>query len=411
MINQENKHSWCVNAEHAMSGDNTGETKVCCMTRFMGRDHSIGRETIQENFNQPDFLELREALQNGVRHEFCKLCWEEEDAGRKSKRLRDNDKYLGMLKAGEKPFDGLAKIELNLGNQCNLKCRTCGPHSSSTWLKERFDRQETENYPEGGFKDYVKTMRKFSKYYEPDSMFWQDFWDNLHTIRQMDFYGGEPFMSEEMWSTLRKAADLGYAKDIELHYATNCTQWPEDKIEVFKEFKHLNLNFSIDGVYNGKSDGFNYTRFPGNWKDAEVTLRKAEKFAETHHDCHLSWIITLSTINIYSLPDIIEEYEKKYSKSFNIYLNLVHSPEYYNINIIPEAIKQEVVERLESIPKEYFVWTNYLPGVIQFIKNGKENLDLWKRAMQEIKFSDNYRNQKFKKVYPEYYDLIKRKMG
>ena len=34
MINENNKHSWCVNADHAMSGDNTGQTKICCMTRL-----------------------------------------------------------------------------------------------------------------------------------------------------------------------------------------------------------------------------------------------------------------------------------------------------------------------------------------------------------------------------------------
>ena len=31
MINENNKHSWCVNAEHAISGNNEGTTKICCM--------------------------------------------------------------------------------------------------------------------------------------------------------------------------------------------------------------------------------------------------------------------------------------------------------------------------------------------------------------------------------------------
>jgi MoaA/NifB/PqqE/SkfB family radical SAM enzyme len=398
MIDDTNKQSWCVNAEHAMSGDNTGETKICCMTRFMNRRLSIGRETIQENFNQPDFVEVREALAKGERHDVCKLCWEEEDAGRMSKRLRDNEKYVNMIDQGGKPFKGLAKFELNLGNQCNLKCRTCGPHSSSTWLKERFDRQEKDNYTD--FKGYAKEMRKFSKWYESDSPFWDDFDNNLENINQLDFYGGEPFMSEKMWSTLRKAVELDYAKNIELHYATNCTKWPDD-VEILKEFRHLNLNFSIDGVH----DGFNYTRYPGDWGEAEVTLNKAREFAKTHPDIHMSWIITLSTINIHNLPEIIAEYEEKYS-DFGIFLNLVHSPKYYNINILPDGIKEGVIEKLESIPKDSFVWTNYLPGVIQYIKNGTPNVGLWKQAMREIKWQDTYREQSFKDVYPEYHQLI-----
>lgn len=398
MIDDTNKQSWCVNAEHAMSGDNTGETKICCMTRFMNRRLSIGRETIRENFNQPDFVEVREALAKGERHDVCKLCWEEEDAGRMSKRLRDNEKYVNMIEQGGKPFKGLAKFELNLGNQCNLKCRTCGPHSSSTWLKERFDRQEKDNYTD--FKGYAKEMRKFSKWYESDSPFWDDFDNNLENINQLDFYGGEPFMSEKMWGTLRKAVELDYAKNIELHYATNCTKWPDD-VEILKEFRHLNLNFSIDGVH----DGFNYMRYPGDWGEAEVTLNKAREFAKTHPDIHMSWIITLSTINIHNLPEIIAEYEEKYS-DFGIFLNLVHSPKYYNINILPNGIKEGVIEKLESIPKDSFVWTNYLPGVIQYIKNGTPNIGLWKQAMREIKWQDTYREQSFKDVYPEYHQLI-----
>jgi MoaA/NifB/PqqE/SkfB family radical SAM enzyme len=399
MINENNKHSWCVNADHAMSGDNTGQTKICCMTRFMHRKFSIGKETIEENFNQDEFVEVREALAKGERHAVCGLCWEEEDAGRQSKRLRDNDKYLGMLKAGGKPFNGLAKFELNLGNQCNLKCRTCGPHSSSTWLKERFERQEQDNYTD--FKAYAKEMRKFSKWYESDSPFWDDFDNNLENINQLDFYGGEPFMSDKMWGTLKKAVDDGYSKDIELHFATNCTHWPSEKIEVFKEFRHLNLNFSIDGV--GK--GFNYTRYPGEWDEAEITLKKAREFAKTHNDIHMSWIITLSTINIYSLPEIIAEYEEKYN-DFGIYLNLVHDPKYYNLNILPNGIKEGVIDRLESIPKDAYCWQNYLPGVIQYIKNGTPNVGLWKQAMREIKWADSYRNQSFREVYPDYYKLI-----
>jgi|TARA_B110000977_G_C11090792_1_gene496809 MoaA/NifB/PqqE/SkfB family radical SAM enzyme len=399
MINEKNKQSWCVNAEHAMSGDNTGHTKICCMTRFMDRKISLGEQTIKENFNQPDFVEVREALANGIQHEVCRLCWTEEDSGRQSKRLRDNEKYLGMVKDGGTPFKGLAKLELNLGNQCNLKCRTCGPHSSSTWLKEKFDMQEKKYYK--NFKDYAASMRKYSKQYEPTSPFWDDFDNNLENINQIDFYGGEPFMSEKMWGTLKKAVELDYAKNIELHYATNCTHWPDD-VEIFREFRHLNLNFSIDGV----GPGFNYMRYPGKWSEAEVTLKKAREFAKTHKNIHMSWIVTLSSINIHSLPEIIAEYEENYS-DFGIYLNLVHDPDHYNMKIIPDGIRETIINRLELIPKDANCWQNYLPGIIQFLKDGTPDIALWNKAMNEIIWQDAYRNQSFQAVYPEYYQLIK----
>ena len=400
MINENNEHSWCVNAEHAMSGENTGRTRICCMTRDDKKLLSLGKETIQENFNQEEVIEVRETLAAGERHPICKLCWEEEDSGRQSKRLRDNHNYLRMINEGGEPFTGLAKLELNLGNQCNLKCRTCGPHSSSTWLKERYESHESKNYP--NFKAYANAMRKYSKWYDSESPFWDDFSNNLENINQIDFYGGEPFMSEKMWGILDTAVDKGYSKNIELHFATNCTHWPEDKINVFKEFRSVNLSFSIDGV----GTEFNYTRYPGIWNEAEVTLKKAREFAKLHSNMNLSWIVTLSTINIYSLPETVKFYEKEY-KDFGLFLNLVHGPAHYNMNILPQGIKEHIINRLELIPPEAYCSTNQLPSIIQYIKNGNYNNDEWQKFIKQIKWTDTYRNQSFQKVYPEYYQLIK----
>jgi hypothetical protein len=138
MINESNKHSWCVNAYHGMSANNNGTTKICCMINNK-EEMALGTNTIKENFNKPKFIEVRSALENGERHKDCSWCWEEEDAGRKSKRLRDNEKYIGHLDQGGKPFDGLAKFELNLGNTCNIKCRTFSPWNSSQWIKEKYE--------------------------------------------------------------------------------------------------------------------------------------------------------------------------------------------------------------------------------------------------------------------------------
>ena len=109
MINETNKHSWCVNADHAMSANNNGTTKICCMIKNE-EVMALGKNTIQENFQKIEFVKIREDLQNGIRHKDCSWCWQEEDSGRKSKRLRDNEKYIGHVEAGGAPFEGLAKF-------------------------------------------------------------------------------------------------------------------------------------------------------------------------------------------------------------------------------------------------------------------------------------------------------------
>jgi MoaA/NifB/PqqE/SkfB family radical SAM enzyme len=400
MINDKNKHSWCVNADHAMSANNNGTTKICCMIKNK-EIMPLGQNTIESNFNKEEFSKIRLWLQDGVRHPSCQWCWEEEDVGRKSKRLRDNEKYLGALARGEKPFEGLAKFELNLGNTCNLKCRTCAPYSSSQWIKENYDLYEHKNY-NGDYKAYTNNMKKYHLTYDDDSEFWPDLENNLHTIRQFDFYGGEPFMSKKMWRILEICVEKGYAKDIELHYATNATHWPEDKIQVFKHFRHVNLSFSIDGI----GERFKYMRYPGEWDEAVVIMNKAKELQKEHHDIHISWCITVSSINIYELPEILEEHKNNYH-TFGSYLNLVHYPSHFNLAHMPDDVRVKVIERLESIPKHHEdMCREHLPGVINFIKNGSYNKALWDEFKKRIIDHDDYRKQSFSAAYPEYARIV-----
>ena len=400
--NIKNKNTWCVNADHAMSGNNTGTTKICCMYKNENLTHSLGVHTIKENFNQKNFEKARTELAAGIRHSHCNWCFEEEDAGRKSKRLRDNEKYYDWLKKENKPFDGLAKFELNLGNTCNLKCRTCAPHSSSTWMQEYYDVYESKQYKT--FKLYANEMKKYHQHYDDESPFWEDLENNLSTIKQFDFYGGEPFMSKKMWRVLEVAVEKGYSKDMEIHYATNGTHWPEKNVEIFKHFRHVHISFSIDGV----GDAFTYMRYPAQWEEAKSNMIKAREFNLKSSNLYLGWCITLSSLNIYSLPDILKEHSENF-KDFGPYLNLVHGPSWYNLTQLPENIKGKVIEKLESIPQntvDHHMYNYHLPGVINYIKQGIPQVKNWEKFHEYTTIHDNYRGQNFSQVYPEYAKLI-----
>jgi MoaA/NifB/PqqE/SkfB family radical SAM enzyme len=247
-------------------------------------------------------------------------------------------------------------------------------------------------------------MKKYHQWYDEDSPFWDDLENNLSTIKQFDFYGGEPFMSKKMWRILEVAVEKGYAGDMEIHYATNGTQWPKDKVEIFKYFRHVHISFSIDGI----GPGFEYMRYPANWEEAKSNMIKAREFNAKTSNLYLGWCITLSSLNIYSLPDILEEHSKNF-KDFGPYLNLVHGPIWYNLNQLPDDVKEKVITRLESIPQssvDHYMYNYHLPGVVNYIKQGKSNKDNWKQFMEHTKTHDEYRKQSFSEVYPEYAKII-----
>lgn len=405
MITEKNKNTWCVNAFHAMSANNDGSTKMCCMIQGSYNDMSlikkqwfIGEKTIDENFNNKHAESIRKNLDNGKRDKACNLCWEEEDGGRKSKRIRDNERYLHEIKwQNRQPYQGLAKFELNLGNNCNIKCRTCHPAISSTWMKESYDLDHSSSIT---FKQYSDSMKKFHQQYDDDSVFWSDLESNLHTIKQFDFYGGEPFLSKKMWEILKICVDKGYSKDIELHYNTNGTTWPKET-ELWSNFKSINLSFSIDGV----ADQFEYMRFPANWNTVCNNMQKARDYKNSFGNMSISWCITLSSINIFYLPETVKEYYKSFS-DFGVYLNLVHGPWHYNIGKMPAKVKQRVIEKLKAIPQEYQQVWSQLPGIIGFIENGTFEENNWKTFLETIKKHDDYRNQNFFQTFDEFGKII-----
>ena len=398
MINDKNKQSWCVNAVHGMSGNNDGSTKMCCMAQNnYGGKNRLGEISILENFNNSKALVIRENLNNGIRDPGCSLCWQEEDAGRESKRVRDNHRYNHEISNGlRQPYEGLAKLELNLGNTCNIKCRTCHSTISSTWMKEDYDL----NHKTISFKDYSANMKKYHQTYDEDSPFWEDLTDNLPTIKQFDFYGGEPFLSKKMWEILKICVDKGYASDIELHYNTNGTNWPKE-VELFKNFKSVNLSFSIDGI----GERFEYMRYPAVWDEVKENMQRAVQLNKDHKNLSLSWCITLSNLNIYYLPEILDEYYTNWNE-FGFYLNLVHGPEHYNVSIMPSDVKEKVLEKLNTISKSYTDAWFHLEGIIGFIKNGNFNKKEWRVFVNTVKTHDDYRKQDFYKTFQEYASIV-----
>jgi len=403
MINENNKNSWCVNALHGMSGNNDGTTKLCCMYESPDAASShnqqvLGFDHIDEHFNKIEFVKVRQDLSNGIRHKNCNWCWQEEDAGRKSKRMRDNDKYQKYLVKNE-PYIGLAYVELNLGNNCNLACRTCGPQISSGWMKED---HETNN-KHIAYKVYAANLKRYHQSYSEESSFWEELKHKLPNIKQFDFYGGEPFMSKKMWDLLKTAQEMGVSKDIELHYNTNGTHFPLSAMQAWKDFKSINISFSIDGI----ADQFEYMRYPAKWSEVESNMDKFLKLGKEFGNINFSWCITLSTSNIYYVPEILDYYYNKYAnQSVGMYLNLVHGPKHHNISILPLHIKKEIETKLLSVPKDRVAAWQHIPGVIGFMNNGEHNKHEFKNFLKTTKDSDIYRSQSFSDTFAEYWRIF-----
>ena len=73
---------------------------------------------------------------------------------------------------------------------------------------------------------------------------------------------------------------------------------------------------------------------------------------------------------------------------------------------MPKDVKQIVLDKLNAIPKEYTRAWSYLPGVIGFITNGVPDQAEWNTFLKELKIHDDYRNESYNQVFPEFAKIV-----
>jgi MoaA/NifB/PqqE/SkfB family radical SAM enzyme len=206
-----------------------------------------------------------------------------------------------------------------MGNTCNIKCRTCHPYSSSQWVKEFYETKVDKK--KISYKTFLIDSKIYNDSWERESPLWANLERIGEGIIVVDFYGGEPWLIKQQWEFIRTCVKKGWAKNMSLHYNTNGTQWPEELLPLFENFKFVGIGFSIDGI----GDRFEFMRHPAKWDEVYSNMLKAKEWAKDRPNLYFDVCHTISALNVYYIPEVIEFFQK----DWNIYLNLVHYPDYY----------------------------------------------------------------------------------
>ena len=96
--------------------------------------------------------------------------------------------------------------------------------------------------------EYSYKMLKQGAWPRENKNFWDDLDRHLDNIRYLEFTCLEPIMIREHIQLLQKILDHGVANQVEIHYNTNGTQWPDEAEDIWRHFKHVEIAFSIDDI-------------------------------------------------------------------------------------------------------------------------------------------------------------------
>lgn len=356
-----------------------GRTSPCA---FGAGEWRLQHLTPAERWDSIELNQLRQDFIDGKRPLACHRCWAEEDAGKESLRQRQmqyfpND-YEQFIKTGQWKH-GPKTAVFKTSNVCNLACRSCAGWDSNSYTKEGLYYAEQYNLPEN----------RFIPVLGPKHMDFMQYKDIASNLEKIDFFGGEPLLNTTQLDLLEYLTEQGLSKDITLFYSTNCTNKPTDRLkQAWSKFKRLELSLSVDGLGNK----FEYLRYPGVWNEAEEII---DGLLNLKHelDCEVYTMgsLTVSAMNCYDVDAIYHWHKQTIG---DVYVNMVNSPSYLAVHILPESVKSVIREHVKH------------QDTLGYLDIAPSNPELFTEFVQWMKRQDAYRNQNFGLVFPEYQQLF-----
>lgn len=393
---------FCILPWVSLEASPIGTVRPCCLaddelTNDAGEKFSLLTANFGDIQNSSSMKKLRKQFLAGEQPQTCRKCWNEERAGRTSKRMHTLNRLKHTVTDREWTVDAkpLMFLDLKLGNICNLKCRICGSWSSSQFATEEISFLPRDEQK----KSHAYTMLRAGAWPKENESFWQEIDSVLDDIRYIEFTGGEPFMIEQHFDMLQGIVDRGIAHQVEIHYNTNGTQYPEQAEQIWKHFKTVEIAFSIDDL----GARFEYQRTNAVWPEVCENLDRFRDLKEIHPNIQLQICATVNVFNV-RYVDQLAEWIDRNSEGFDfVYWNIMHDAWYFSIATLPDTVKAAVTQHLQqsTIPKQY---RTEFDRIIEFMNRGASTDGFMTRM--KIADLDRKRNQDFAQVCPEMASLL-----
>lgn len=375
-----------------------GQAYPCCVYDWRTPIGNINDQGIVGTWNSDAMKTLRLELLDGKAPKGCERCTELDKQGIYSYRRKITEDYKHHIPLvdttnpdGSVDKVNLAYFDIRFSNLCNMKCRSCGPHFSSKWAEDTKGKPhiiEIDNYE-----------------------MWQEIELYIDTIEEIYFTGGESLFMDQHYKLLDMI--IAHNRHPKLVYNSNGSKLEHKGKKVVEYWKKIDnvveFQVSLDQI-GSKAE---YTRHGQKWQTIENNL----KFIT--NNCKNVSIIpnpTISVLNILDLKEILlylfeNNLLTRYRTNLN---NLLMTPEWMSIQILPNHLKYQAEENLRSFLKEIdnynmesWVRSDYLntiPKIINMMYEKDETYRIpeFKKEMQKL---DTIRGENFLDVFPELQEL------
>ena len=349
-----------------------GRTRLCCQAEE-NWDFYINDKTVDEIFYSDYHKQARQDFLQGKWPSACLKCKTVESRGISSRRTLENERFKHLDWEYLKNNPTIHSLDIRYGNQCNLACVMCSPKNSVTWY---------EDY------DKVDHLKGWNK---EEGLLWaikgsllNDIVNHLDNVELIYFSGGEPLLNKKYFQLLNLLIDKNLHKNITIVQDTNGTLLTQEVIDLLHNFKHVQLNFSIDGV--GELN--EYIRYPIKY---DTVIEKFDLLGQSNLHVYLQ--PALGAHNIFDFKNI---WQLKDDYNFaGINISIAHWPEFMQFSYLSDTVKQRVIDMYKDWPH------NRMKNIARSLKldNSKPT-----KLIQYFETIDKLRNLDHKPLFPWLYE-------
>lgn len=376
-----------------------GDAYPCCVYDWKESIGNVNDLGIEGVWNSEKMRKLRLDLINGEKPEGCKRCTTLDDQHIFSYRRKITEDYKHHRPlVDQTKEDGtvekvnLAYFDIRFSNLCNMKCRSCGPHFSSKWAEDTIGRPEIIEI------NHEEAWEEIEKY--------------IDTIEEIYFTGGESLFQEQHYKLLDMIIEKG--KHPKLVYNSNGSRLDYKGKKVINYWNKINNKIEFQVSLDQIGTKAEYARHGQKWSTIDNNLKYIR---DNMSNVEIIPNPTVSVLNILDLDKIIKYlFDNRLATNYNINLNnILMTPEWLNIQILPKPLKAEAETRLRSLIEhlneyedmDYYTKNYYidcLPKIINMMweKDESHKIEEFKKEMKNL---DTIRDENFIEVYPELKEL------
>jgi pyruvate-formate lyase-activating enzyme len=414
------KPSFCVLPWIHRVFDTDGKVRVCCN---YPENHGM-IEDWQKGWNDDYIRGLRKTMIDGGPTPLCGICAFNEVNGRVSDRQKYNTKFMPNPTIRQLVEDSINNdytvttpprfVEFRFGSLCNLKCKMCSGHYSSTIREDSAQLKKLD--PEG----YAKHLPVEDQYVDlPEDWFTKPECiarvdELLPYITEMHFAGGEPTMMPEYRSILQRCVDMGVAGSILVSLSTNGTNINPELIRLMRQFGKVCVTFSLDGV----GPSYEYIRVPANWAKVRENFSKiVEQLKSGGMQTGVHMVVQLC--NMLYITDAIDEFVEiaqlrgdSPGWPSHIKLTSIQWPRLFRLDKAPKEIRDLALARYlawKSTADMELVMKHIEPSSLEMLEQ-QLTADVprhsYKSIVEYVRFIDQNKKQKLSVKIPELYKLL-----